>query len=262
MTETPSPLALISEADHRLQAATEIVELMDLRAMAKAAEAAAAALGLADVAQHAKVFQLRAERKAGEWLSTHVRRGPLTDKTHSGFISLDQLEIDDHASARWQAIARMPEEKFQGYIDEHLARGWEVTAGGLRSYARNLNGDRPAPSGRLPQGYWLKPPDGVCALAGFRVPCSGRLERHHILNKSKSRGSDEVRAVLASCPPEIMADVCEAHNVDRWADAKDAQRILLLQAVYRFGYSHMSEFLRSLPWKVPQADLTLEALLG
>jgi hypothetical protein len=112
-----------------------------------------------------------------------------------------------------------------------------------------------------PVGIYLIPPQGVCALRGFEVPCSGRMTGQHILNKSKARGNEEVRAILASCPEEVMAQVCETHNVGRWADSKQAQRILLLQNIYRFGWVRMANFFDGLPWKVPHPELTLEALL-
>jgi hypothetical protein len=108
---------------------------------------------------------------------------------------------------------------------------------------------------------WLKPPDGHCALEGFRIQCYGRLERHHIINKTKARGNAEVRAILATCPPEVMAWVCEAHNVGRWADSHEAQRILILQKVFEFGYGHMRHFWNALPWKVSGQDTKLEAML-
>jgi hypothetical protein len=111
-------------------------------------------------------------------------------------------------------------------------------------------------------GIFLVPPQWTCALSGYKVACSGPATRQHILNKSKARGNEEVRAILVACPEEIMAWVCAAHNVDRWADEKDAQRILLLQNVYRFGWRRMKDFFDGLPWKVRHPELTLEGILG
>lgn len=253
------PLALISRAERALQEATDITELMDLRSLAKAAEAAAVAMGLGDIAQQAKVFQLRAERKAGAWLQVNIRHSGGKPSHDSTVIRLADLDIDRNASSRWQAIAAMPEDKFTGYLDEHLAKGWEVTAGGLRNYARNLNGHESQV--RLRPGILLVVPPGMCTLSGYRVPCNGPITGQHILNKSKARGNEEVRAILVQCPEEIMASVCLAHNMERWADQKDAQRILLLQNIYRFGWQRMKDFFDGLPWKVRHHDLTLEGIL-
>jgi hypothetical protein len=254
------PLALISRAERALAEATDLTELMDLRAMGKGAEAAAIALGLGDVAQRAKVFQVRAERKAGAWLADHIPHNGGGARAQAGRVTLGDLEIDHHASSRWQELAGIPEEKFHAYLDEHIARGWEVTSGGLRSYARNLSG-QPVRS-RPGRGIWLVPPPGICALSGYRIACSGPLEGHHLLNKSKALGNEEVRAILVACPEEIMAAVCQGHNVGRYADQPEARRILLLQAVHRFGWARMKDFFDSLPWKVPHPELTLEGLLG
>jgi hypothetical protein len=257
---TADPLARLSQAEKLLAEATDITELMELRSMAKAAEAAAVALGLADIAQHAKVFQLRAERKAGGWLTEHVRVGRPEQSSHDGRVFLADLEIDHHTSSRWQTIAAIPEPKFQGYIDEHISKGWEVSAGGLQSYARNLAG-KPSPE-RPGRGIYLVPPPGLCALVGYKVVCRGPLTGQHVLDKSKARGNEEVRAILVSCPEEIMVQVCLSHNSDRWADTKDAQRILLLHNIYRFGWARMKAFFDSLPWKVTHPELTLEGILG
>jgi hypothetical protein len=253
-------LALISQAEKALASATHIVEVMELRAVGKAAEAAAIALGLAEVAQEAKVFQLRAERKAGSWLQNHIRHNGGKPSQGDTVIRLQDLDIDRNTSSRWQAIASIPEPKFNEFIDDHLSRGWEVTAGGLRTYARQLQGNPgAAPSLR---DILLAPSAGVCALVGYKVTCAGPLTGQHILNKSKARGNEEVRAILAACPEEVMATICTRHNVDRWADQPDARRILLLQNVYRFGWHRMKKFFDDLPWKVPQHDLTIEGMLG
>ena len=76
---------------------------------------------------------------------------------------------------------------------------------------------------------------GMCALRGYRIPCSGPLHLHHILNFSKARGNDRLRKMLATNPPELTALVCEAHNVGRWADTREARRRLLRRNCDRYG---------------------------
>lgn len=103
-----------------------------------------------------------------------------------------------------------------------------------------------------------------CALEGFIIRCNdGELQGHHIINKSKTLGNKEGRAILAACPDEIMAQVCYAHNVDRLADSRAAAKILLLQKIYEHGWSHMKEwfdvFLAT--FKVHPTELELERLL-
>jgi hypothetical protein len=112
------------------------------------------------------------------------------------------------------------------------------------------------------RGLWLVPPLGVCCLEGYKIECHGRLTGQHILNKSKARGNPAVRAILVACPDEIMAQVCEAHNISRVADERQAQRILLTQKIYRFGYPHMAAWFDALPWKVLSERFTLEGILA
>lgn len=258
-------LAQLTRAERALAQAETMSELLDLRSMAAGMQALAAAQGAAETAQAAKLFQLRIERKAGAWLSQHIKRGRKSDDE----LTLDQLEIDHNASARWQLIASVPDERFAAWVDERMARGQELTAGGLRMYARHIsNGGNPetlhvsASTQLARSSIWLVPPDGRCALEGYRIRCAGPLTGQHIINKSKSRGNDAVRAVLVSCPDELMAQVCYQHNVGRMADTPDAVRILLLQKVYRYGWQHMRDFINALPWKVQPPELTLERLLA
>jgi hypothetical protein len=253
------PLALISKADAALSAAVEITEMMDLRAQAKAVEAAAVALGLAEVAQHAKVFQLRAERKAGGWLTEHIRRGRPSESSQDGRVLLSDLDIGYNDSARWQSLASIPQEKFNSYLDEHLSRGWEVTAGGLRRYAQNVNAPRDARPRMA--SVFLHVPSGTCALYGYLIGCSGELQGHHLISKDMARGNDEIRDLLRTCPPELMAKVCVAHNVGKIADSHGARRILLLQKVYEYGLVHMWNYINSLPWKVRMPEERFEAML-
>jgi len=255
-----NPLAQISKAEQALAKADDIIDILDLRSMAKAVEVVALAEGFADVAQHAKIFQLKAERKAGGWLSENISPGrPKTSQ--AGRIKLEDLEIDHNQSSRWQLMASVPKEKFNGWLDERVAKGQEVTAGGLRNYARNIQG-KPV-MGRTTSGIYLLNPTG-CALIGYAIRCDGPPTGGHIINKSKTMGNAEGRAILAACPDEIMAYQCYQHNVSRWADTPEAVKIMLLQKIYQYGFWHMSEWFRQFlaTFKVHPTDLELERLIS
>lgn len=126
-------LAEIGKAEAALERASDIHEMLDLRDKAMAASILADAKGFGEAAQKAKAFQLRAERKAGEWLAKHVSRGN-PDKV-SGFEHLPD-GIDYKESSRWQLEATVPEETFNGWVDDCVATGKEITAAGLRRLAR------------------------------------------------------------------------------------------------------------------------------
>jgi len=139
MIEAPENTALveISKGRQMLAQANDIQAMLTLRDMAAAAQLFANAQGFLEAAQEAKIFQLQAERKAGAWLKENVN--------HNGgkIASQDGSQLPDgitwNESARWQAEASLPEEKFNEWIDESLANGWEISAAGLRRIASNMH---------------------------------------------------------------------------------------------------------------------------
>ena len=111
-----------------------------------------------------------------------------------------------------------------------------------------------------------------CALDGYVIPCHGPLTGGHILNKSKTRGNKEGRAILVAQAKlfietgtaEIMTAQCMEHNVNRWADEPEAVKIMLLQKVYEYGYLHMAEWFDLFlgTFKVHPTELELERLIS
>ena len=261
-----NPLAQISKAEEALATASDIVDILVLRSMAKAIEVVALAESFGDVAQQAKIFQIKAERRAGEWLGDNIQHGGNT-KSHR--VTLDDLNISRSQSSRWQLMSTVPDERVNTWIDDRIATGQEVTAGGLRNLARNIQG-RPI-VGRATSGIYVLNPVG-CALIGYGCQCYGNPTGGHIINKSKVAGNKGGRAILveqakvykATGIAEIMTHQCEAHNIDRWADEPAAVKIMLLQKIYEFGYLHMAEwfdvFLAT--FKVHRVDLELERLIS
>ena len=129
----------INRAEIALSRANDIHEMIELRSYGAAAEMLANARGFKDAAQQAKIFQLKAERKAGAWLAENVSAGN-PQLSQDGIIATLPEGVDAHESHRWQLEASLPEEKFNAWIDESLAHGWEISAGGLRRIASNHAG--------------------------------------------------------------------------------------------------------------------------
>ncbi len=183
-------------------------------------------------------------------------------------ITLESLDISPNDSSRWQLMATLPEEKFNGWLDERLMKGQEITAGGLRQYAKNVTGKQ-SQSGTVYATLVLDPKG--CSLQGFGIRCDGPPTGGHIINKSKTQGNAEGRAILVEQArlfnlhgeAEIMSTQCSAHNVGRIADTPRAVQIQLLQKIYKYGYSHMAswfdEFLAT--FKEHRTELELERLL-
>ena len=250
-----NPLAQITKAEAALASASDIVDILDLRTKAKAVEVVALAEGCGEVAQQAKIIQLKAERKAGGWLHDNITRGrPLMYQ--DGNINLDDLQINRHQSSRWQLIATIPDERFDDWIDDKLSSGQEVTAGGARNLARNIQG-RPI-VGRTTSGIYILNPVG-CALIGYGCQCYGDCQNGHLINESKARGNAEVKKYLKQ---DInISPQCAGHNVGRMADTHEARKIQLLQKIFRYGWSEVKEFYDNVPWKVPKPEFELERML-
>ncbi len=107
---------------------------------------------------------------------------------------------------------------------------------------------------------WLVPPPGHCALEGYMVECAGRLSKQHIISKGMARGNEQVREEI-TCE-QLLADVClEGHNTSKFADSREARKILLLQKINQYGWTVMEAIIDTLPWKVPMHSLTLRAML-
>ena len=99
-----------------------------------------------------------------------------------------------------------------------------------------------------------------CALEGFKIPCSGRLSREHIVSRSKTINSPAAKEYLNQ--DKNIAKTCLlGHNVSKYSDNPQARKIMILQKVYEHGFTEMKEFYDGVPWKVPQYEFTVEAML-
>lgn len=125
--------------------ATDILDILEFRDKAAAMSIFHSAQGAKENAQVAKIYQLKAERKAGAFLdaiNSHQQGGDRKSKSSVDFDSeyreiLVEHNIPDATASRWQLEASLPEEKFNEWIDQNLANGWEISAAGLRKVAAN-----------------------------------------------------------------------------------------------------------------------------
>jgi hypothetical protein len=136
-------LALIDKAEQMLEEASELTDVIDFRKTMSAAAVAAHVLGFKEAAQKAKIYQLKAERKAGEMLATMKENGERAGRGNPQLSQIptpavfDDFGVTTQDASRWQQIAALPKEKFDGWIDEQVKNGWEITLGGLRNYAKS-----------------------------------------------------------------------------------------------------------------------------
>ena len=100
-----------------------------------------------------------------------------------------------------------------------------------------------------------------CALAGWRIPCGGNLDRHHVIPREWTRGNPAARR--ASEEPELIARVCSAHNAwTKLADVPEARALLLQHQARLFGEKAVREALEKIPRKVRGNDLTWDRLMA
>ena len=94
-----------------------------------------------EAADIAKEAQLRAERRAGEFLIEEIpHQGGRPEKqshhaTVNNPVKLSDLGIQRDQSSRWQSIASISELKFEQHIDEKRRNGDELTQTGLLKLA-------------------------------------------------------------------------------------------------------------------------------
>lgn len=255
MKDADKSLALIAEAETALARAEHIIDVLSVRERVVAIDALLHAIGAGfELQQRATVMRLKCERKAGTWLTENVGAGRPTN----GSVHLGDVGVTRWQSHRWQTYATLPDTRFVEWVDDHISKGWEMSATGLYRFATNHdNKGKGVPSTQL----LLAPTIQQCALRGYLIPCDGPLTGQHIISKQMARGNDAVRDLLRTCPPELMARVCYQHNVGKMADSHNARRILLLQKVYEYGLDHMNGCIRNLPWKVHSPELSLVAML-
>lgn len=144
-------LVEINRAQQMLERANDIHEMIDLRDQFMAFQLFANAQGLKEAAQKAKIYQLKAERKAGDWLERNVSPGNFELSQDATIRKLPD-GVDKYESSRWQLEAKVSEEVFNEWVDDCQATGKEITAAGLQRLARELNKDPNAPP--LPDGKY------------------------------------------------------------------------------------------------------------
>lgn len=140
--EENTALIEINRAQQALERANDIHEIIDLRDKSVAFQVLANARGFKEAAQEAKIYQLKAERKAGDWLAVNVNHSGGGDRKSELQVTtpINDLPdgVDKYESYRWQVQASLPEPLFNDWIDHCLSTGREITASELRRKAEEV----------------------------------------------------------------------------------------------------------------------------
>lgn len=200
--------AVVEHAKLMLAEATRIDVVKDIRDKAEALRQYAKQAGDSLEAQNlAAEIKLRAERRAGELVSELEReQGKRTDlQLHSTMERsyrevLAETHIAPTTAHRWQKIAEVPEDTFEGHIRKLRDEAGELTTASVLRLAPH----KPRPTvvtGRTTAarcrkcGRTLTDPDAI--RAGVGACCAARLVQGAAAGEAKAEAADAVDSVDA-----------------------------------------------------------------
>jgi N6-adenosine-specific RNA methylase IME4 len=151
-------LILLGQATKMLEEVRTVEDVKKLTNLAEAARIYAKQVDLGLVAQnHAAEIKIRAQRRGGELLAT-------MEKDKGGYAglyntcqyeartgientkppTLKELGIDRHQSSMWQAVASVPEDKFEVFIQDTKGEQKELTTSAVVKIARQSKAQKKA----------------------------------------------------------------------------------------------------------------------
>jgi N6-adenosine-specific RNA methylase IME4 len=137
--DSNTALVEINKAQQALERANDIHEILDLRDKAAAFQLFANAQGFKEAAQEAKIFQLKAERKAGQWLEDNIdHKGGNPQLLQDVIVRGLPEGVEPIESHRYQLEASVPEEQFSEWVDDCLSTGKEISAAGLQRIGKEI----------------------------------------------------------------------------------------------------------------------------
>jgi len=117
-------LTHFNKAKNELALATSIDEIKEIRGKAESLRHYYKQIGDSlEMQNQCAEIKIRAERRAGELIPEQITVG-----TKSHDVTLSDLDISNKQSARWQAIASVPEDAFEKHIAKTMAGGKELTS--------------------------------------------------------------------------------------------------------------------------------------
>jgi len=137
-------LVHFNRAKQELALATKIDEVKEIRDRAEALRVYAKQAGeTLEMQNQCAEIKIRAERRAGELLREQEKHPPGPEKKDQSHDVTDPPKLSDIGiskmqSSRWQAIASIPEEKFEEHITTVKDSGEELTSVGLYRLAQKL----------------------------------------------------------------------------------------------------------------------------
>lgn len=239
------PLARLFHANRMLEEASSLDEIKNLRDEAESLRHYCQAAGLGLVMQNrCAELKLRAERKAGELLG----QMPKNPGGRSTSDTLSQVGIARHQSSRWQRIAHLPEDEFEGYIAETVEAGRELTTAAALQRARAISAQDPAQRPALhlvPTGAGLPGVDGQ-----FRTIVADPPWRYgNTSTRNAARKHYPTMSVEELCDLGVEAHAADDCHLYLWATAPLLRDAFDVMEAWGFTYK------TNLVWVKPQIGM-------
>jgi hypothetical protein len=126
-------LAKLNQAELALENAEDIQDFINLRTYGKTLNVLLEAQERKEDAQRAKIFQIKAQIKAGQWLDENVAHKGGDAATLSNDTTAIPEGITRDESSRWQKQYKAGMDKFDEYIDKCLAEDKEISEAFLKN---------------------------------------------------------------------------------------------------------------------------------
>lgn len=102
-----------------------------------------------------------------------------------------------------------------------------------------------------------------CELAGYRIPCAGGIQNHHLISRGALQKAKAAKKYCEKEHPEIfIRKICAAHNTSRVADTKWARRVLVRKSTKIFGIEFVKGVIDNVSWKVPRPELSYKGIMA
>jgi ParB family chromosome partitioning protein len=127
-------LAKLNQAELALENAEDIQDFINLRTYGKTLNVLLEAQERKEDAQRAKIFQIKAQIKAGQWLDENIAHKGGDAATLSNDMTAIPEGITRDESSRWQKQYKAGMDKFDEYIDKCLAEDKEISEAGFMRF--------------------------------------------------------------------------------------------------------------------------------
>jgi len=152
----------------KIRTSKNIVELKDIRDKAEALREYVHNVkeGLEKQNEYAEL-KIRAERRCGEILATEIQHGgDRKSKSRFDRKTLKDYGISKNQSHRWQTIAQLSEEKFEGYIARIKDSNKELTSAGVYRIANEYQRTLKAEAEPIPGAESMQTPISIKTITG------------------------------------------------------------------------------------------------